>query len=383
MALSDLTPRIYAAFVRAMVGAITMPRLVGNNLSVEVADFGETIRVPIDEEPNKSRAIEFKAALTPAAANAPNPGYTDVVLDQHREVSFQLTDKQLAEVRPGTVPSAVRTEAASLAMYVNNFMLEMALESPHIIDISGGNDGFDNDALKPIRMANSLALRRRWPSGGLRYLILSPDDYGDASTNSRLTDFDGTGRMVGEGVDTLGTQRGYNWIGDPLVPTPVSETRKTGATFLTSGAHTAGARSLTIDAIGGDLYAGDVLSVANNAQIANVVGVVSKMVEARGTTVNLFHGALREVDDDTQLYVVSNVGNRVNNIAFTPGAFAFGARSITGPENTTMDVTEADPITGLPVTMRVWRGHGLTRWGFSMLFGGRCVDQHRVFRLVR
>ena len=324
----------------------------------------------------------FTHGITPPAANAPNPGYTDVVLDQSHEVSFQLSDKQLAEVRPGTVPSAVRTEAASMAMFVNDFMLKMALESPHILDISGGTAGFDNSALTPIKLANALALRRRWPTAGARYMILGADDYGDASTNARLSDFDGTGRVVGDGVDTLGTQRGYTWIGDPLVPVPVSTARKSGATFAANGVHAAGVRSLTIDAVANVLRPGDVLAVANNTQITNIVGVVAKNVAANATTVPLFHPSLRAVADNTQLYVVSNIGTRVNNISFTPGAFAFAARSITGPENSSMDVTEADPITGLPVTMRVWRGHGLTRWGFSMLFGGRCVDPNRIFRLV-
>ena len=45
-------------------------------------------------------------------------------------------------------------------------------------------------------------------------------------------------------------------------------------------------------------------------------------------------------------------------------------------------ITEIDPVTGLPITMRVWEGHGVTRWSFSTLLGGALVNPNRLIRLM-
>ena len=379
MALSDLRPTIFGDYSEVLTENIHMARLVGNNLAAEAAEIGDTVNVPIDEPASRSRVQNVTDGLTPTGAKKPVQQRVPVVLDQHREAYFYMDAKTRAEVLAGVIPSAVRTEGTSLALDLNYALMRYALRGAHILR---PDDPFESNSLAALGDVDARAAYLRWGRRMPRYFVISPEIHGQLVGNSSVSDFDGTGRPVGDNVPYLTMQRGYNFIVDPDVTDGLTVaaggTRKSGATFAANGAVAVGDDSMAIDAVGNVIEQYDVVSLDSAGR--QPIGTVSSQVAANGTTIEFYEpGALREVADDARLYVQSGAGT--NNFVFLPGAFKLGMRVLADPDNPDEMVGE-DPITGLPVCMTVWRGHKGTRYSFNWLYGAGLVDPNRIIRMI-
>ena len=163
-----------------------------------------------------------------------------------------------------------------LAWWINDYLFKLAQQSPHLVTDATPFD--TNNSISPLDSITRRALELRWGAAE-RCLILSPDTFGAASAQARLSDADKTGMPVGENILTLGRQRGYVWIGDELTRRQAAGTRKTGSTFQTNGAVVIGDSTITIDAISGVLHDGDVLSTDSAGN--SLVGVVDGTVAAQ------------------------------------------------------------------------------------------------------
>ena len=382
LAIPDLKPRIYAMFVKALQGVISMPRLVMSHMSEETQQRGDVITVPIDEEPSLSLVGDFAEGITPSAGTSPVPTNAKITLDQYKEVEFQLGAKEIREVIDGIIPSAIRTRATSLAWYLNDFCFKMAQQSPNVIV---SQTPFDGNNLDDLQAITKKALELRWGTAE-RCLVLSPDTFAQASVNNRLSDADKTGLPVGENTLTLGRQRGYVWIGDEMTRRQGTGTRKTGANFKLDGAIAVGDDHITIDALTGVLLDGDLITTTTAYAQDKLIGIVKGDYDATATRVDLYGPVRVAHADEARVYIPANTGGtHMNNIAFRKDAIMLAVRTLTDAlehRGSNPPITQTDPLTGLPLTMRVWEGHGVTRWSFSMLFGGLLVNQDRLIRII-
>ena len=372
MALIDqLKPKIFAMFAKALRPTIAGVRFASTDLSTEAKMEGETITVPVDRDPDPDRVIKFVEGITPVAANEPKPGYFDIKLDQYYERPFQIGAKEIAQVVKGVVPSEIRTAALDMGMHINRAVLRLYRQIPdHIVSATP----FDGNDLVDLKDINVKAAGQWIPPVG-RTMLLSPNTFGEALSNSRLHDADKSGLPPGMGLEGFMT-RGYNWVQDQQVVKHIVGT-KTGSTFKANGAHAKGVRTINIDAIAGTLADGDILRVHAGGA---VVGAVKGDHAAQSTAIPLYHDSLVAVADDVRLNVLAG---GVCNLVFAPSALKIAVRVVVNPlEAGSNTIVETDPITGLPIVMHVWHGHNVTRWGFSILYGVGVPQPQRAIRLI-
>ena len=372
MALVDqLKPTIFAMFAKALRPTIAGIRFASTDMSDEAKMEGETITVPVDRDPDPDRVIDFAEGITPAAANTPAPGYFDIKLNQYKERAFQLGAKEIKQVVKGVIPSEIRTAALDLGMHINRAVLRLYRQIPYAVSSATPFDGNDLADLKAINVAAA----KQWMPPVGRVMLLSPNTFGEGLANARLHDADKSGLPPGMGLEGFVT-RGYSWVQDQQVPIHTVGT-KTGASFLTNGAVAKGARTITIDAVGGTLKDGDILRRHSDSV---VVGTVKVDLAANATGITLYHGSLVALADNVRLNVLA--GGR-SNLIFAPSALKIAVRVVRNPlEAGSNTVVEIDPVTGLPIVMHIWQGHNVTRWGFSILYGLGVPQPQRALRLI-
>lgn len=379
---SAIMPKILARGLRVLRERAVMPRLVNLDYSMEAAEKGDTIDVPI------SAAVGTRAVTpsnTPPAPSDTTPTKVQVTLDNWRQTDpFYMTDKEMVEIDrnahflPGQVEEAVK----ALANYVNQ-QIHALYVGVYGFAGTAGTDPFAStvtgatDARKVLNQQKCpLDMRRGVVNFNAEANMLALPAFSDAEKiMSPIV------KLEGE----IGRKYGIDWVADDHVTNHVSGTPG-GTPLVNNGAgYAAGSTSIAIDGLTnttGDYHAGDIISFASHSQTY----VVTALATANGSgqvTVTIDPPLVAAITDNS---AVTLKASHSVNLVFHRNAFAFATRPLA---TTVADLAMGrqimsmqDPQTGLNLRLEVSRQHKQTVWEFDILFGCKLVRAALAARLA-
>lgn len=386
--ISNVVPQLLVGGLPTLREMAVMPRLVNKSIGSEAKDRGDTIDVPIFS------AIAQRN-VTPAAAQAANqdfsPTKVQIALDQWKEASFQLSDKDVDNVMRGVIPGQAAEAVKSIANGVDSYILGLYTG---IYNYGGAA------ATTPFATnLDSFKDARKWLNKSLapfdaRSVVLDSD----AEANALLLDVflraDERGDQGGIIRGQIGTKLGSDWFLNQNIPT------HTAGTFVVTGSATtdyivnsasvavAAATMIwqgatTTGTLGGSLVVGDLFTVAGAAQ-TYVVTAAGSIAAAAGATLSVQFSPGAAVIFAADATVVLIATHQVN-LVLHRDAFALASRplaesQIEGIGSKFSNIT--DPITGLSMRLEVSRQYKQTTYSYDMLYGAKLVRANQASRIL-
>ena len=285
--LTEVIPKLLAGGLLALRERAIMPRRVNRDYESLASQKGDVVNIPI------SAAISTRN-VTPAVTQAANqdttPTTVAVTLDQWKEATFQMSDKDWKEAQDGFMPRQSLEAIKSLANTVDTFILGKYTG----IYAAGGTAGTTPLGTDLLQVASCRAL--------LNTGLAEPDD------RSVVLDVDAEAAAIGLGnfvqaeqagtVETIqrgeiGMKLGMDWFLDQNVPTHTNGTSWTGTVWKL------------------------------NATIAGAAGDTTLSVMSTDATGTIAVGDLFTISGDTQQYAITAAiasvsASALTNLAFTP-----------------------------------------------------------------
>lgn len=364
--LTNVIPQILAEALLALRGMVIMPSLVNTDYGTDAAKQGSTIDVPIPSA-IAARSVTPGVSATQAVDIAPTT--VAIALDQWYEAPFYLTDKEVAEVTPDTLPMQASEAVKSLARQVN----------AHIFGKYAGVYGYVGVAgTTPFQTSTSEArdarkvLNEQLANGDERRMVLDTDADAAALGLDAIANASAKGDKEALAEGMIGRVLAFDWFYDQQVPT-----HTTGAvgTILVdeAGAVAVGATTIHMDGFTTKASVGDIFTIAGDTQTY----VVITASDLAGTDSDIvFQPPLKVAlpDADTNEAVTFKATHAVN-LAFHRDAFAFASRPLEVPTQGLGSIITAatDPISGISLRLEVSRQAKQTEWNFDILWGSQLV----------
>lgn len=386
---SELVPKIFKQALPRYRGRLTMPRYAYTDISPEEAEYGDTVnvRLPVETADEEDFQATFNPSLNDTEAyTAPVP------LVYHKSASFNLTDKEVAEIEGGAGP--VRSNAIvgamdklSRGMNKRGWELYKDVANYHE-ELDGSNNikhPFDTniEALnevdrilfeQEIEEERGFVLNSR-----ARYNLFNQPQFTDADKDPQNAQNFRKGR--------LGNKMGFRFDADTQAPrNHVTGTGVTGDPTV-SGTHNKGATSVSIacdadDEV--DVKDGDPIKIDGvNYTVAadeNIGNSASGSIDLRQKLRSALTGGEAVEQVATESHSV--------NLAFGPYAFGLAVRAPKTPYGNTSgglvieSQTVIDPITGIPMRMQILGGLGVTKVVFDILYGWGTLRPESAVRLA-
>lgn len=327
----------------------------------------------------------FTAQDAPSAAQDLNPTYTNIRLDQWKEVKFKLTDKELSLSSENVINDHIRPAAYALASDIDTALNALYADIPWFVDLSGTPAVaditgvrkvlFDNKA--PIKDAPNMHLELDG-AAEMGFLNLSAFSQQQGAADAGVTT-----QREGD----LGRKFGFNTFSNQNVATHTKGTCNDTALAVNNGAgYAAGATTVALDAVDagvtGTLVKGDVIKFAGHSQ-QYVVTALSTASGNAFAAVQIFPALKAAVVDDEA--VTAYLDNHTANLAFHRNAFALATAPLSdmGNELGAKVASVADPITGLSLRSRVFYvGDTSSVYvAFDVLYGVKTLDPNKGARL--
>lgn len=379
---TDIIPKVLAQAMIVLRYNTTMPRLVATDYGAEAAQKGSVIDVPIPP------TIAVRD-VTPSENQPSTPdieiGTAQIPLSRWREAPFEMTDKEIMEIKNDMIPMSVRAAAASLAEDINSYILEQYIDvysfggTPGTTPFTGSPATTTDATQASKRLTNQKAPR------SLRRMVLDPD----ATANAlELGAFQDASKSADPAVITegsVGRKLGFDWYEDQQVPTHTAGTITTGLTV--TGAEAIGSKSIqcTTAATTGAcaLLKGDIVTFAGDDQTYVLTADATQASPASSVDLLIEPGLVVATSGSEAVTVK---GDHVVNLAFQRNAFAFASRPLQDVSRQigmdTMMESITDPLTGLSMRLEVTRQHKQTLWSLDMLFGAACIRPELATRLA-
>lgn len=370
--LAAVIPQILAQGLLALRSNVVMPALVNSDFSLDAAEKGATIDVPI---PSAIAVQDVAPAATPPATANTIATKAIITLDQWKEAPFYLSDKDLLEASNGIIPMQASEAVKALAGNVNAFIMSnytgiygfsgAAGVTPFASDVSEATNARKvlNNQLAPLED---------------RRMVIDPDAEANALGLRAFQDmsFSGSAAAIVEG--RINRKLGFDWFMDQQV---VSHTKGTdnGAFLINDAAHAAGVKTVSVDTGTGDAVAGDIFTVAGDAQTYTVTSIVGT---APMTSINYEPANVVAFTDDA---AITFKASHVVNLAFHRDAFAFATRPLVDQNLEGMgSIVQAavDPVSGLTLRLEVTREHKRIRYSYDILYGASMVRAPLAVRLA-
>ncbi len=378
--LTSIMPKILARGLLALRERAIMPRIVNFDYSREAAQKGQTIDVPI---PSALSASDVTPSNTPPAPADSSPTTVQITLNNWKKVSFYLTDKELMEIdkQQHFIPLQLSEAVRALANAIN---LSVHQEYWGVYGFTGtpGTTPFASDASDAIN-ARKILHSQRAPRDNRRGVV-NFDAEANMLALATFADADKVGSADVKIEGEIGRKFGIDWYADDQVVTHTAGTL-TG-TIAVSGAHAAGATSVTLATDAGEainLKKGDIITFSGHNQTyavqadLNVGASSSGAVQIRpGLAVALSGGE-----------TVSVKGDHVVNLVFHRDAFALAMRpleSATDPDLAlgSRILTMTDPQTGLSLRLEISRQYKQVVWELDALWGVKLVRPELAARIA-
>lgn len=177
-----------AAALPALVGNLVMGNLVNRDFENEFNDAGDTVNVPIAPVMTSNNIAEGASVTT----QNPSLGNAQVVLNYHREASFQIPDVTRIIARPELIGIYSDSAIKALAEQIETDILSQYPLLP-------GSVGTSNTALTEatIDSAETTLFKNRVNPGDPRVLVTSADGYSQLRQIPRFSEI----QTIGSGLD--------------------------------------------------------------------------------------------------------------------------------------------------------------------------------------
>lgn len=364
---NDLTlilPKIIARVLKATRPAMSILPLISRDWSNELANKGDVINVPISV-PMTAQDVSPTTAAAPTPVDV-TPTTHPITLDKHKHIAFALTDKDLTQIDANENFLPGQAEEALIGLFT-----QMTADVMNEYKKAGGFSGipgttpFASDA-SIVNEAWKFQTDRKTPTRNRR-IILDTAATEAAKNLSAFSDISQAGSSVKtEGL--IGRKLGYDFYEDQQVPLHKAGTL-TGS-ITVSGAHSAGATSVTLATGAGESIAlldGDIITFAGDTTTYAVRGDLTVGASSSGA-VTISPGLSAALSGGEAVAVK---GDHRVNLAFAPAGFALAIRSLGGQAFTGGNIISemTDPETGMVARAEIMRANKMTVWDFDVLYG--------------
>lgn len=376
--LSDIMPKILARGLLALREAAVMPRLVNLDYSMEAAERGDTIDVPI---PVAVSVINVTPAATPPTPADTTPSKVQITLDKWKQNEpFHLTDKQLVEIDRNAhfLPMQMSEAIRAIANQIN---ADVLAEYTGVYGYVGtaGTTPFTSDATAATQAV--VTLDQQLCVGENRRAVIDFTAKAKFLDLSSFSDAEKIGSSEVKIRGEMGEKYGLNFFADHAVPLHTAGTGS-GATTDTAG-YAVGVKTVTLASAGtGTILVGDIITFAGDTQTYVITSGDSDV--SNGGTIS-FEPGLKTAIATSATAITLKASHRVN-LAFHRDAFALATRPLL---SSTVDLqlghqilSAQDPVTGLILRLEVSRQHKQTVWEFDALYGVKLVRRELACRIA-
>lgn len=372
---TNVIPQLLAQGLLVLRQQAIMARLVNRDYGTDARQKGDTIDVPIASE---ITARNVSPAVTWATNQSSAPTKVQIQLDQWKEASFYLTDKEMAEVVDGIMPMQASAAVKALANAVDSYILGKYKG----IYSAGGTAGTTPFATN----TGAFDTARRMLNQTLapledRFVVLDP--LAEANANA-LVQFREAHKRGDQDViinGNIGHVLGCDWYLDQNIPQHTKGTLSPTTSVLTKAAYATGVTTVTLDraTLTGTLKTGDIFTLAGDTQQYVVAATATAAANAIAVTIQ--PALAKSVASNVAATIVAN--HRVNLVAHRD-AFAFVSRPLAESQMAGLGVWSAatDPISGLSLRLEVARQYKQTTWSFDILYGAALVRPQLAARIL-
>lgn len=370
--LTNILPKILARGLMNLRKRVIMPRLVNTSYSIEAAQKGDIINVPV---PAAKTATSVTPSNTPPSPSNTTPGTVPIALDQWYKSDFFLTDKDLLLIDRNAHFFPMEAEAAieALAVAVNQHIFSKYKKVFGFVG-TAGTTPFAS-AVTEATLLKKVLNQQKCPKD-LRRAVL---DFSAEANATALAPF----RDVSQSSDPaviidgeIGRKLGFEWYSDDDVPTHAAGTGS-GYLINNGAGYVVGDTTVTVDTGTGTILVGDIVTFAGHSQTYAVTAALAANQFS-------FYPALQAAVADNA--AVTLKASHVVNLGFHRDAFAFATRPLLwsvidlslGNEMMSMQ----DPRSGLVLRLEVSRQYKQTVWEFDILWGSELVRPELAARLA-
>jgi len=378
--LTNVIPKLLANGLLALRQRAIMPRRVNRDYESLAAEKGAVLNIPI------SAAISTRnvtAAMTQGANQDTTPTTVAVTLDQWKEATFHMSDKDKLEVHEGFLPRQALEAIKSLANTVDSFLLGKYTG----IYAAGGTAGTTPLGTDLYQVASCRALLNTGlADADDRSVVMDVNSEANAIALGNFVKADQAGTTDTILKGEVGMKLGMDWFLDQNVPTHTNGTSWTGTTWKndTTTAGAAGDSTLAVHnaSATGTIAVGDLFTIAGAPQ-QYVMTTAVACVSMNAATAIAFSPVLASaVASAANLSVIAG---HVVNLIFHRDAFVFANRPLTGSgidEMGNVFSAATDPVSGLSLRLEVSREYKQTTYAYDMLYGGGLVRAQLASRLM-
>lgn len=248
--MSDITSANVAQAIVKLVAADALPALVGNlvlgrlvnrDFESALAQYGDTISVPIPPTMVANNIAEGGTVTT----QNPNLGSAQIVLNTHAECTFQIPDVTKVLAVPDLMKTFLEPALIAIAEKIETDLLSVYAQFTANAILGGGTA--INEA--SIDAAETALFTNKVPKAQTRFLVVSGSAFSAMRQISRFTDYISVGAMqndaiVGSGIAGAGPLQADGRIKDVWV------FRSQYVPFVTGSPGTYQNQLFTKDAIG-------------------------------------------------------------------------------------------------------------------------------------
>ena len=341
------------------------PRLVNTDKQREAAQKNQYITVPVPS-PVAAQDITAGSAMTRIELA---PSGVQVKLDQWKGASFQMSDKEMAEVvESRVVPMEAGEAIKSIANAVDAFVIgKLRKRAFGVQDTSSGTAVADITAVRKILNLQLCPVDNR-------RLLVDPIVEAEMLNLDAFRDVDKTGQSGALLEGSLGRRLGFDIFMDQnIVNAAIGSATNT---YLANAQFAIGDLSGVVKTGSGTVLEGDIITFAGST----LTYVVTSGVTAAGQTLAWYPACRTTVASGDAITIKAT---RTNSLAFHRDAMVFASRPLT--VNVTPGVIisqDQDPISGISLRCEVKRINKMTIWEFDCLYGGEVVRPELICRLA-
>ena len=387
MILNDVMPKILASSLATLRENAVMAKLVNQDYSVDFAQKGSTVNVPV---PTKLYTQDVIPGPTSQNSADFQLDTVNVPLSYWKESAFALSDRELSTIMDG-VPNMQITEAAkAIANAIDSSIISMYTRAYNYAGVAGTTPfaTAPKEALDARKILNS----RLAPMTDRR-LVMNTDTESAALGLPAFQYYLNSGDRLTQSEGELGRKFGMDWYMDQNLGQHVAGT--IAGTLVTAGAPVSlvtadnsdpinrnprTTQSITISGVnaGTSVVVGDVFTVAGDSQTY----VVNTPAVASGGVVTIGFNPAPLVSWATASAVTFKAARGLN-LCFHRDAIALAMRpletSTLAPSLGDASMTMTEEISGVPLRLQIRNEYNRVRFSVSALWGVALVrPEHLV-----
>lgn len=376
--LTNIAPILLKEGLASLRENAVMASLCGYDVKAEAAQKNATISVVLPYAvPAQEVVVATQTTATPLI-----PTTVDITLANWWEASFSLSDKDMAELRPGFLPMAAAEAIKSLANKVDISLLNLYK------DIYGavGTYNATPDGLDDLANCRKMLNKQLAPLND-RVMIISPEAEAGFLGVDQFIGADKTGGTQALRDASLGRLFGFDIYMDQNVPNHTKGTLVSSVPdCAVKDIVAAGLKAAVLNnssgtgTLAGTLVAGDIITFANQTQQYVITALATAGSQECAIT---FEPALKTALADGTLVTIQ--GSCSQNLAFQKGAFCFASRPLASLVDSGLGSiisSDIDPVSGLSLRLEISRYNRQTRFSYDILWGVKTIRREYATRLI-